>query len=161
MKDIKFILFLFCSRQPGIQELSFLFKSGSFLWNAFLIVVSPLSPEGFSSWHQCPSANAGDTRDEGLILGLGRSPVGGNSNPLQYSCLEKSTDRGAWWATVHGGCKESDITEHTHREQSPLFLRLLFWSHVNVLPIKSSSGVDTVTYNQFYKLYTESYFVVA
>ena len=32
----------------------------------------------------------------------------------QYSCLENFTDRGAWWATVHGGHKESDMTEHTH-----------------------------------------------
>ena len=45
-------------------------------------------------------ANAGDTRDVGLIPGSGRSPGGGNGNPLQYSCLENSVDRGAWWATV-------------------------------------------------------------
>ena len=38
----------------------------------------------------------------GLIPGLGRSPGEGNGNPLQYSCLENSKDRGAWWATVHG-----------------------------------------------------------
>ena len=39
-------------------------------------------------------------------------PLGeGNGHPLQYSCLENSTDRGDWWATVHGGCKESDTTE--------------------------------------------------
>ena len=38
----------------------------------------------------------------GLILGLGRSPGKGNGNPLQYSCLENSMDRGARWATVHG-----------------------------------------------------------
>ena len=42
-----------------------------------------------------PPANAGDTRDAGLIPGLGRSPGVGNDNPLQYSCLENSTDRGA------------------------------------------------------------------
>ena len=42
------------------------------------------------------------TRDPGSILGLGRSRGGGNSNSLQYSCLENSMDRGAWWATVHG-----------------------------------------------------------
>ena len=47
-------------------------------------------------------ANAGDVRDEGLTPGLGRSPGGGHGNPLQYSCLENSMDRGAWWATVHG-----------------------------------------------------------
>ena len=49
-------------------------------------------------------ANAGDTRDardEGLIPGWGKSPGGGNGDPLQYSCLENSMDRGTWWATVH------------------------------------------------------------
>ena len=39
-------------------------------------------------------ANAGDTRDSGLLPGSGRSPRGGNGNPLQYSCLENSMDRG-------------------------------------------------------------------
>ena len=52
-----------------------------------------------------PSANAGDTEDAGLIPGSGRSPGVGNGNPLQYSCLENSMDRGAWWATVHGAAK--------------------------------------------------------
>ena len=46
--------------------------------------------------------NAGDTRDEGSIPGLGRSPGEGNGNPLQYSCLKSPVDRGAWWATVRG-----------------------------------------------------------
>ena len=46
-------------------------------------------------------ANAGDIRDEGLIPGSRRSPGGGNSNPLQYSCLENPTDRGVWPAVVH------------------------------------------------------------
>ena len=50
-------------------------------------------------------ANAEDVRDTGLIPGLGRSPGGGHSNPLQYSCLENSMDRGTWWATVHGVAK--------------------------------------------------------
>ena len=40
--------------------------------------------------------------DPGSIPGLGRSPGEGNGNPLQYSCLENPTDRGAWQATVHG-----------------------------------------------------------
>ena len=42
-----------------------------------------------------------------LIYGEGE----GNGNSLQYSCLGNPMDRGAWWATVHGGHKESDITE--------------------------------------------------
>ena len=41
----------------------------------------------------------------GLIPGLGRFPGEGNGNLLQYSCLENSMDRGAWWATVHGVMK--------------------------------------------------------
>ena len=45
-----------------------------------------------------PPANAGDIS---LILGLERSPWGGNGNLLQYSCLGNPMDR-AWWATVHG-----------------------------------------------------------
>ena len=48
-----------------------------------------------------PLAKSRDTRELGLIPGLERSPGGGNSNPLQYSCLEDSMDRGTWWATVH------------------------------------------------------------
>ena len=44
----------------------------------------------------------------GLIPGLGRSPGGGNGNPLQYSCLKNSMDRGAWWATVHGVAKMTE-----------------------------------------------------
>ena len=48
-----------------------------------------------------PPANAGGIRDEGSIAGPGRSPEGGDSKPLQYSCLENPMDRGAWWATGH------------------------------------------------------------
>ena len=50
-------------------------------------------------------ASAYDEGDPGLIPGSGRSPGEGNSNPLQYSCLENPMDRGAWWATVHGVAK--------------------------------------------------------
>ena len=46
--------------------------------------------------------NAGDL---GSIPGSGRSPGEGNGNPLQYSCLQNSMDRGAWWITVHGVTK--------------------------------------------------------
>ena len=53
-----------------------------------------------AQWVKNPPANAGDTGDVDLIPGLGRSPGGGNDNPLQYSCLKHPMDRGAWWATV-------------------------------------------------------------
>ena len=52
-----------------------------------------------------PPANAGDLRDIGSIPGSGGSLGGGNGNLLQYSCLENSIDRGAWWAIVHGVAK--------------------------------------------------------
>ena len=48
-----------------------------------------------------PPASAGDSGDEGSMPGLGRSPGGGNGNPLQYSCLENSMDRRAWRDAVH------------------------------------------------------------
>ena len=54
----------------------------------------------YTSGKELP-ANAGDIRDMGLIPGSGRSPREGNGNPLQYSFLDSSMDRGAWWATVH------------------------------------------------------------
>ena len=47
-------------------------------------------------------ANARDTGDVGSIPGSGKSPGGGSGNPLQYSWLDNSMDRGAWWAAVHG-----------------------------------------------------------
>ena len=52
-----------------------------------------------------PPANVGDTKDMGSIPGSRRSPGEGNGNPLQYSCLENSTDRGAWRAAVHAVAK--------------------------------------------------------
>ena len=58
------------------------------------------------------ACNAGDL---GLIPGSGRSLGEGNGYPLQYSCLENSMDRGAWWATVHRIVKTEglDTTEAT------------------------------------------------
>ena len=58
------------------------------------------------------SSNAGDARDTGSILGLGRPPGEGHGNPLQYASLENPLDRGACWATVHK-ISGSDMTEAT------------------------------------------------
>ena len=73
----------------------------SFLWTQM-----PFE-EGFpDGWViKNPSANAGDTGDMGSVPGSRRSPGGVHGNPLQYSCLENSMDRGAWWAAVLGVTK--------------------------------------------------------
>ena len=70
-------------------------------------------------------ANAGDIRDLGLIPGLRRSPGEGHGNPLQDSCLENPTDRGAWRAKIHGIAELDTIEQLTllvrakiHNEQS-------------------------------------------
>ena len=59
-------------------------------------------------------ASAYNAGDLGSIFGLGRSPGEGNGNPLQHSCLENSTGRGTWWATVQGASRNrtrlSDFT---------------------------------------------------
>jgi len=66
-----------------------------------------------------PPANAGDVRDVGSIPGSGRSPGGGDGNPLQYSCLEDTTDRSTWWATVHRVTKHrTRLKQRTHKHES-------------------------------------------
>ena len=72
--------------------------------------------EKHSETHGLPCSSnskepACDAGDQGSTPGLGSSSGEGNGNPLQYSCLENSLDREAWWATVHGGHKELDMTE--------------------------------------------------
>ena len=86
--------------------------------SGYLDLISPYfllyvpTEQGFlgSSAVKNPPSNAGDaTGAMGSIPGSGRSPGEGNGNPLQYSCLENPTDRGAWWTTVYGVTKELDV----------------------------------------------------
>ena len=83
----------------------------------------PLSDPGYTAgeehvrlpwWLSCKESacNAEDTGDVCSIPGSGRSPGVGHGNPLQYSCLKNSMNRGAWWAIVHG-VSELDTTEAT------------------------------------------------
>ena len=90
-----------------------------------------------------PPANVGDTGDRGLIPESGRSPGGGNGNPLQYSCLEKSMDRGDWQAnTVHGVATSwtwlsarththtrahTHTHTHTHTRTHPVMKRMSYY----------------------------------
>ena len=71
-------------------------------------------------------ANIGDIRHLGLIPGSGRSPEGGNGNPLPYSRLENPMDRGAWQATVHSVAKSQTqlrrLNTLAHNEKGSLVL---------------------------------------
>ena len=72
--------------------------SGSHAGNA--ILAASAFPRGASGKES--ACQAGDARDVGSIHGWGRSPEVGNGNPLQFSCLKNSLDRGTWQDTVHG-----------------------------------------------------------
>ena len=78
-----------------------------------MIHVDVQQKQGLPGWlsGKESASDAKDTEDTGSIPGSGRSPGGGHDNPLQYSCLENPTDRGAWRATFHRVAK-SDTTEH-------------------------------------------------
>ena len=85
--------------------------------------------------------NAGDVWDMGSIRRLGRSPGEGKGNPLQCSCLENSMDRGAWWATVYGAAKESDMTERLKKKREEeekkkkrTEYEFIFYCFHNILP---------------------------
>ena len=85
------------------------------------------------------STQQGRRKDMGSISGSGRSPGGGNGNPLQCSCLENSKDRGAWWATVYGVTKRrtqlKQLSTHTH---VTLGVVCLYHCFDNIFPIVSS-----------------------
>ena len=76
--------------------------------------------------------------DLGSIPGWGRSPGGGNGNPLQYSCLENPMDRGTWWTMVHG------VTESQTRLSVPtgrcLSSTLHIWPHVILISAPPING---------------------
>ena len=83
---------------------SFHFESLKLVWSCFFLLVLLLLPLLLKHWHSSSEQRVPP------FPGLRRSPGGGNDNPLQYSCLENSMDRGARQAIVHG-VTESDRTE--------------------------------------------------
>ena len=87
-------IFIFMQSQQAVSSL----REGTVFY------LSSQPPKSFSggSDSKVSACNVGDL---GSIPGWGSSPGEGNGNPLQYSCLENSTDGGAWWATVHGVAK--------------------------------------------------------
>ena len=70
------------------------------LYKLFKLIKASLGFPGGSVLKNLP-ANAGDSKDGGLIPGSEKSPGGGNGNPLWYSCLNDPIDRGAWKVIVH------------------------------------------------------------
>ena len=78
--------------------------------------------------------------DQGSIPGSGRSPEEGNGNPLEYSCLENSIDRGAWWATVHGVTKSQ--TRLSDNTQSFNYWQIFNLSLVSLFSIVRSSAIS-------------------
>ena len=87
-------------------------------------------------WYKILACKAGDL---GVILGSGRSPGEGNGNPLQYSCLENSMERGAWWAAVLGDNWVTNILTFTFHFQK----RVNSWNprHPTLTPSKGRTQV--------------------
>ena len=92
-------------------------------------------------------ASAGDAGGAVSIPGSGRSPGGGNGNPLQYACLGNPMDRRAWRTTVHGITKELETTEYTHNglftllphlPTTSLFYKIDMTEHACMFSINSS-----------------------
>ena len=78
-------------------------------------------------------ANAGDIWDVGSIPGWGRFPQVGHGNPVQYSCLENSMDRGAWRATVHRVTKSQTQLKWLHM-------------HIHIFLLLTTPGLPKVQY---------------
>ena len=88
-------------------------------WTIALQASLPMEFSRQEYWNGLPDSkeSACNVRDPGLIPGLRRSPEEGNGGPLQYSCLENSMDRRAWWATAHRVAK-SWVTERLSNRSS-------------------------------------------
>ena len=93
-------------------DLASLWEAEASTWELFFFCCFSFNFPGGSDGEESSCSS----RDLGSIPGLGRSPGEGSGNPLQYSCLGNTMDRGAWWATVHRVSKESHMTEHTQRD---------------------------------------------
>ena len=108
---------------PGLGEQRFLLVPFAL---TCLILTSALLGFPGGSVVENPATNAGDM---GLIPGSGRSTEKGNVNLLQYSCLENSVDRGAWWATAHRVTKSWTRLSDWAGTDSYSYLYILYCAH--------------------------------
>ena len=83
-------------------------------------------------------ANAEDIRDVGSTPGLGKSPGVGKGSPLQYSCLENSMEKGAWWATVQGPTKSQTW--------------LSYWTHISYLQRWLGEWISALSFGEINKV---------
>ena len=109
--------FYYLSHRRHLRPVNSDFWAGSCMWDSGTLRRDTGWRYRSGSYHQgSPGGSNGkestcSAGHQGSTPGSGRSPGEGSGNPLQYSSLENSMDRGAWWAIVHGIAKESDMTE--------------------------------------------------
>ena len=95
-----------------------------------------------------------DTRDVGSITVLGRSPGGGNGNPLDYSCLENSMNRRAWWVRVHGVAKSwTKLRTHTHIVSLYFNFNYVLFCHDKVANDNEARLINNNLYDSYIYIY--------
>ena len=124
--QLEFTEYLFCAKSGTSDDL-------------FLVPTFKRASQ-VAQWVKNPPANAGDTGDLILILGLERSSGGGYGNPLQYSCLENPMNRRVWWATVQRATKsQKQLNTHAHTFKELPFLWGGSRLHIDyVLPLRGA-----------------------
>ena len=108
-------------------------------YHSFSILIEYVGLLGFHWWLSGKESTC-DIGNKGSIPGLGRSSGEGNGNPLQYSCLENSTDRRVWWATVHGVAKSQTRLSTLHGVTKSQTRLSMHAPKQTGCPMKGSSG---------------------